>query len=171
MRLCYQIHRLLQHELIENILKIKWQFNLFIVPAALVSKFWKILDKNTRKIETTEVNYQRKVIEKQSVWKLARTACKDTNKNTKENNILSKIEVSFFHKTTVKMGSLQKRWRLLGPQAPRPRNTCCLRDFRRRIHYPLWYQSSSSYTHIPGNKMQKGEHSLKLHTSHVFTSL
>lgn len=67
MRLCYQIHRLLQHELIENILKIKWQFNLFIVPAALVSKFWKILDKNTRKIETTEVNYQRKVIEKQSV--------------------------------------------------------------------------------------------------------
>lgn len=93
-----------------------------------MSKIWKISD-NTSKKDKIEVNYQRKVIEKQSMSKLGTAAYKDCN----ENNALSKMEVRLFHKRTLKAGSLQKRRQLYGTQEPRLLVPCCLRIFSSLI--------------------------------------
>lgn len=65
------------------------------------------------------MNYQRKVIEKQSVSELDTAACNNSNKNNKKNSVLSKIEVLFPNKRILKVGSPWKEWQLHSHQGPR----------------------------------------------------
>lgn len=123
-------------------------------------------------VKQRKLNYQRKVINKQSMSELGITIRTKRNKNNQKNNdVFSKIEVYFSHKRILKVGSPWQEQQLCGHQGPRLFAPYCLQIFSRLIHDPLWLLELHCHSYIPGNKMQKGEDSLKLHPSYVLTTL